>query len=114
MLLQAVGKFGHTPLETLRQDALNGNWGAAQETCCNLDLQDSADRAALELVLAVWAEEPDPVAAAIAKMERVNCRCLGAPQTADGNRSDDPARGRTSIRPKSCCCENPPPAKAIR
>ncbi len=94
------------------QEALRGNWDAAKQACRNLDLQDSTDRAALELVLAVWAKERDLVAAAIAKMEGVGCRRLGRRQTA--RREGALARGRTSIRRKRCCSENLPSARAIR
>jgi hypothetical protein len=59
----------HTPLEILRQDALDGNWGAAKRICCQLELRNSTGRADLELVFAVWAGNPGAVAAAISEIE---------------------------------------------
>jgi hypothetical protein len=61
------GALSHTPLEILRQDALQGRWSEAKRTCCALCLSESLD---LEVVWAVWAKDADAVGAAIAKAER--------------------------------------------
>jgi hypothetical protein len=72
------GTCSHSPLEILRQDALNGDWNAAKRDCCDLDLRECRSRSALELVFAVWAEDASSVAAAIARLERSDPRVIGA------------------------------------
>jgi hypothetical protein len=57
----------HAPLEILRQDALQGRWSEARQTCCRVGLSECLD---LDVLWSVWAQDADAVSAAVARAER--------------------------------------------
>ncbi len=59
----------HTQLEILRQESERGDWTAARRAFVVMESVECANCADLELALAVWAQDPEEVAAAIAKLE---------------------------------------------